>query len=189
MVLQVKQAEAMTQELSEYKVLSYDDLFTRYENNKILLKDLAASFQGSFEQLKSVISEHQNDTNAPFISALSSVLEQTRESIGALLSDPGTFKPTRLERQISEFQSEKSKGLELVKSLQLSIESLKEEKRNWLLQKQKGQKLIEEYERQLKAIQNGQTIDDIKPIESGNQSMTDRNVSCLYSLIHPTTGH
>merc|ERR1719461_218031 len=146
----------MTQ--SDYKIISYDDLYQKYENSKLLLRELTTAFQGSFESLKAVITLHASEQNNEFVVALSSALEQSGTSIGALLTDTDLFRPTRLEMQISEFQNEKSKGLEMVKNLQVNIESLKEEKRNWLLQKQKGQKLIEEYKMQLDALQNGKTM-------------------------------
>merc|ERR1712228_759868 len=164
-----------TKELSEYKVLSYDDLFGRYENGKLLLRELTTSFQGSFESLKSVITQHSNDENQPFISALSSVLETTRTSIGSLLADPDLFKPTRLAHQISEYQSEKSEGMDMMRNLQSKIDSLNEEKRNWLLQKQKGQKLIEQYKLQLDAVSNSNTLPTTTTNYSNNQSVSDRN--------------
>merc|ERR550539_1064790 len=129
-------AQELTRQLSEYKVLSYDDLFSRYENGKLLLRELSSSFRTSFDSIKAVVAEHSNNDNSAFVSALSTVLESTQKSIGPLLNDPSSFKPTRLENQISEFHAEKSKGLDMIRGLQQTIESLKEEKRNWLLQKQ-----------------------------------------------------
>ncbi len=137
--------------------ITYDDLYQRYENSKHLLKEITTVFNGSFQNVQNVVQQYQNESNLTFIGELSSVLQTTRSELETLFkqtTDPGLFEATKLEQQLLSYQQEKKQGLEMVKGLQSTIESLQEEKRNWQIREQKGKKLIEQYQVQLDNTNN-----------------------------------
>ena len=135
---------------------AYDSVYKKYENAKNLLHEITDTFNTSFSNVQNVMTKYETESNSELIGELSSVLNTTKSSLQELFTsaeDPGLYEPSKLEQQISQYKIEKSKGLELVQTLQSQIDSLQEEKRNWQIREQKGEKLIEQYQARISQLE------------------------------------